>query len=162
MHGFDYFVPHFITRVRGTCIVVTSNLIFEVLHIPRVKFADYPGYDHLRTVTKDELLSRFYETPSWGDRQNTPYSGFAKGLRFLNIVMAFVLYPLSYYNSITEPHARFLLSHLEGFTIDFPFQFIISLIDVYRDTATHDMLIFPSSITRILCHFLSPTLSCVP
>ena len=68
------------------------------------------------------------------------------------MVMTFVLHPLSHYNSITEPHAQFLLSLLEGLTIDFPSQFILSLIYVYRDTATHDKLIFPSAITRILCH----------
>ena len=63
-----------------------------------------------------------------------PCSGFAKGSRFLNMVMTFVLHPLSHYNTITKPHARFLLSFLEGLTIDFPSQFILSLIDVYRDT----------------------------
>ena len=111
MHGFNYSIPHFITCVRGTRIVVTPDLIFEVLHIPKVEFADYPGYDHLRTVSKDELSSLFYETPSsWGDRQNTPCSGFAKGLRFLNMVMTFFLYPLSHYNSNTEPRGRLLLS----------------------------------------------------
>ena len=43
MHGFDYSMPHFITHVRGTRIVVTSDLIFEVLHVPRVEFTDYPS-----------------------------------------------------------------------------------------------------------------------
>ena len=58
-------------------------------------------------MSKDELLSLFCETPSfWGDRQNTPYLGFAKGLRFLNMVMTFILHPLSHYNSITESRAR--------------------------------------------------------
>ena len=69
------------------------------------------------------------------------------------MVMTFVLHPLSHYNPITEPHARFLLSLLEHLTIDFSSHFILSLIDVYRDTATHDKLIFPSAIKRILCHF---------
>ena len=68
------------------------------------------------------------------------------------MVMTFVLRPLSYYNSITEPPARFLLSLIEDLTIDFPFHFILSLIDVYKDTATHDKLIFPSAITRINYH----------
>ena len=68
------------------------------------------------------------------------------------MVMTFVLHPLSHYNSITEPRAQFLLSLLKGLTIDFPSHFILSLIDVYRDTATHDKLIFPSAITQILCH----------
>ena len=68
------------------------------------------------------------------------------------MVMTFVLHPLSHYNSITEPRARFLLSLLEGLTIDFPFYFIVSLIDVYKDSATRDKLIFLSTITRILCY----------
>ena len=87
--------------------VVTPDLISEVLHVPRVAHPDYPGCDHLKTVSKDELLSLFYETPSfWGARQNTPYLGFAKGLRFLNMVMTFILHLLSHYNSITESRAR--------------------------------------------------------
>ena len=69
------------------------------------------------------------------------------------MVMTFVLYPLSHYNSITEPHARFLLSLLEDLSIDFPSHFILFLINVYRDTATHDNLIFPSTITQIIRHF---------
>ena len=72
------------------------------------------------------------------------------------IVMTFVLHPLSHYNSITEPRAQFLLSLLKHLTIDFPSHFILSIIDVYKDMATHDKLIFPSAITRILCHFFVP------
>ena len=93
MHGFDTSVPHFVTHVRGTRIVVTPNIISEVLHIPRVAHPDYLGYDHLRTVSKDELSFLFCEiSSSWGDRQNTPCSGFAKSLRFLNMVMTFILH----------------------------------------------------------------------
>ena len=69
MHEFDYFVPYFFTCVWGMCIVVTSDLISEVLHIPRVAHLDYPDSDRLRIVSKDELSSLFCETPSsWGDR----------------------------------------------------------------------------------------------
>ena len=64
MHGFDYSVPHFFTHVWGTHIVVTSDLISEVLHVSRVAHPNYPNYDHLRTVSKDELSSLFCETPS--------------------------------------------------------------------------------------------------
>ena len=71
----------------------------------------------------------------------------------MNMVMTFVLHPFSYYNFITEPCAQFLLSLLEHLTIDFPLYFILSIINVYRDTATHDKLIFPSAITQILHHF---------
>ena len=70
--------------------------------------------------------------------------------------MTFVLHPLSHYNSITEPCARFLLSLLEDISIDFPSHFILSLIDVYRDMATYDKLIFHSAITRNLRHFSVP------
>ena len=90
MHKFDTLVPHFITCIRGTCIVVTLDLISEVLHESRVAHLDYLGCDLLRTVSKDELSFLFCETPSsWGDRQNTPCSGFTKGPRFHNMVMTF-------------------------------------------------------------------------
>ena len=68
------------------------------------------------------------------------------------MVMTFVLHPLSHYNSITKPRARFLLSLLEGLTIDFLSYLILSLIDVYKDTTTRDKLIFPLAIMRILRH----------
>ena len=154
MHVFDTFVPHFFSHIRGTRIVVTLKIVFKVLHVPRVAHPDYPGCERLRTVSKDELSSRFYETPSsWGDHQNIPFLGFAKVSRFLNMVMTFIFHPLSHYNSITKPHARFLLSLLEDLSIDFPFHFILSLIDVYWDMATRDKLIFLSAITQILRHF---------
>ena len=69
------------------------------------------------------------------------------------MVMTFILHPLSHYNTISEPHARFLLSFIEGLTIDFPSHFILSLIDVFRDTSTRDKLIFPYAIMRLLRHF---------
>ena len=74
----------------------------------------------------------------------------------MNMVMTSVLHPLSHFNSITEPCARFLLSLLEHLTIDFPSHFILSIIDVHLDSVSHDKLIFPSAITRILCHFSVP------
>ena len=72
------------------------------------------------------------------------------------MVMTFVLHPLSHYNSITEPRARFLLSLLEHLTINFPFHFILSIIDVHLDSVSRDKLIFPSAITRILRHISIP------
>ena len=154
IHGIDTSIPQFATTFKGTHIVVTSDLIFEILYVLRVSHLDYPGCQCLRIVSKDELLSHFYETPSiWGKHQNTTCLGFAKGPRFLNMVMIFVLTPLSHYNSITEPHAQFLLSLLEDLSIDFPTHFITSIIDVYQDTATREKLIFPSAITQILRHF---------
>ena len=123
MHGFDSSIPHFITCVRGTRIVVTSQIVADMLRVPRVKFPDYLGCDRLRTVSKDEMISSFYERlADWGDRQFTPCLTFAKGPRFMNMVMTFVLHPLSHYNSITEPRARFLLSLIKGLTIDFHYK----------------------------------------
>ena len=75
---------------------------------------------------------------------------------FFNVVMIFVRHSLSHYNSITEPRARLLLSLIEHLTIDFPSHFILSIVDVYRDTISCDKLIFSSAITRILCHFSIP------
>ena len=46
-----------------------------------------------------------------------------------------------------------MLSLLEDISIDFLSHFILSLIDVYKDTTTCDKLIFPSVITQILHHF---------
>ena len=145
MHGLDSLVPLFHTRVRGTHIVVASDIVSEVLHVSRVEHLDYPNCDRLRTVSTD-----------WGDRQFTTCTAFAKGPRFLNMVMTFVLHPLSHYNSFTESRAQFLLSLLEHLIIDFPSHFILSIIYVYRDMATRDKLIFPSAITRISRHFSVP------
>ena len=125
-----------------------------MLHVSRVEHPNYPGCDHLKTESKDELISSF--CTNWGERQFTYCLGFAKGPRLLNIVMTFVLHPLSHYNSITEPCARFFLSLLEHLNIDFPSHFILSIIDVYRDSTTYDKLIFPSVIMRILRHFSVP------
>ena len=49
-----------------------------------------------------------------------------------------------------------MLSLLEHLTIDFPSHFILSIIDVHLDSASHNKLIFPSIIARILCHFSVP------
>ena len=128
-----------------------------MLHVSRVEHLDNPDCECLRTVSKDEMISAFCEHPTdWGDCQFTPCRPFAKGPRFMNMVMTFVLHLLSQYNSITEPRTRFLLSLLEHLSIDFPSHFILSLIDVFRDTATRDKLIFSSAITRILHHFSVP------
>ena len=148
MHGLDSSIPLFHTRVQGMRIVITPKLVSDVLHVLRVEHPNYPGCERLRIVSKDGMISAFYECPSnWGDRQFTPCKAFAKGPTFMNMVMTFFLHPFSHYNSITESHARFLLSLLEHLNIDFSSHFILSIIDVYRDTATRDKLIFPSAIT---------------
>ena len=84
------------------------------------------------------------------------------------MVMTFVFYPLTHYNSITEPCAQFLLSLINGLSIDFPFHFILSLIDVYKDTTTRNKLISLLLSRRFSVMHLSPILSlhtylsCVP
>ena len=154
MHGFNYSIPQFVTHIRGIRMVVTLGIVSEVLHVPRVAHLDYPSYEHLRIVSKYKLSSLFCETPSsWGDCQNTSCSAFTKGSRIPNMVTSFVLHPLSHYNTITEPRARFLLSLIEDLSIDFPSHIILSLIDVYKNTAIRDKLIFLLAITRLLCHF---------
>ena len=139
-----------------------------MIRVPRIKFPNYPSCERLRTVSKDELMSAFCERPSkWGERQFTYCSGFAKGPRFLNMVMTFVLYPFSHYNSITESRARFLLSFLEHLTIDFPSHFILSLIDVFQDSASRESLSFLLLSRGFYTTFpsllpcLTPSLSCV-
>ena len=68
MHGFNFSVLLFSTRVWGTHIVVTPQLVADVLHVLRVEHPDYPGYEHLRTVSKDEMIFAFCEHPAdWGD-----------------------------------------------------------------------------------------------
>ena len=57
MHGFDYSIPRFITSVRGPCIVVTLELISNVLHVLRESHPNYPRCLCLWTVSKDEFIS---------------------------------------------------------------------------------------------------------
>ena len=95
MHRIDHSVPLFFTRVRGTPIPVTPQLVTNVHRVLRVEFPDYRSYERLRTMSKDELKSAFCERPSkWGELQFTYCSAFVKGPRFFNMVMTFVLHPL--------------------------------------------------------------------
>ena len=69
MHGFNFSVPLFSTRARGTRIVVTPQLVADVLHVLRVEHPDYLGCERLWTVSKDEMIFAFCECPAdWGDR----------------------------------------------------------------------------------------------
>ena len=80
IHGIDTSIPWFAMTFRVKRIVVTPDLISEVLHVPRIVHHDYPNYDRLRIVSRDKLLLHFVKTPStWGRKQNTPCLGFAKG-----------------------------------------------------------------------------------
>ena len=64
MHGIDRSVPLFFTRVRGTRIPITPQLVADVLWVPRIEFPNYPSCEHLRTVSRDELMSAFYKRPT--------------------------------------------------------------------------------------------------
>ena len=69
MHEIDRLVPLFFTHVRGTRIPITPQLVADVLRVPRIEFPNYPSYERLRTVSKDELMAAFCEGPSdWGNR----------------------------------------------------------------------------------------------
>ena len=52
MHGIDRSVPLFFTRVRGTHIPITPQLIADVLRVP--------SCERLRTMSRDELMSSFF------------------------------------------------------------------------------------------------------
>ena len=56
MHRIDRSVPLFFTRIRGTCIPVTSQLVADMLRVLRIEFLDYLSCECLRTMSKDELL----------------------------------------------------------------------------------------------------------
>ena len=76
----DHSVPHFVSHVKGISIHVTLQLVADVLRVPRIEFPDYPSYERLRTMSKDELKLAFYKRSSkWGEHQFTYCSGFAKG-----------------------------------------------------------------------------------
>ena len=78
-------------------IPVTLQPVADVLRVPRIEFPDYPSYKHLRTVSRDELMSSFCECPTaWSESLFTPCRPFAKGPRFMNMVMTFVLMPFSF------------------------------------------------------------------
>ena len=61
MHGIDCSVSLFFTRVRGMHIHVTPQLVADVLRVLRIELPDYPSCEHLRTVSRDELMSSFFE-----------------------------------------------------------------------------------------------------
>ena len=64
MHGIDRSIPLFFTYVQGTLIPVTSQLVADVLRVPKVEFPNYPSCERLRIMFRDELMSAFCERPS--------------------------------------------------------------------------------------------------
>ena len=69
MYGFNYSVPLFHTRVQGMHIVVTPQLVADVLFVLKVEHPNYPRCERLRTMSKDKMISAFCKQPfDWGDR----------------------------------------------------------------------------------------------
>ena len=66
MYGFDFLVPLFSTRIRGTHIIVTPQLVVDVLYVPRIKHPDYPDCERVRTVSKNEMISVSVSAPQIG------------------------------------------------------------------------------------------------
>ena len=64
MQRIDRLVPLFFTRIRGTRIPVTSQFFADVLRVPRIEFPNYPSFERLQTMFKDELMAAFCEHPS--------------------------------------------------------------------------------------------------
>ena len=62
IHAIDTSVPQFNTIFRGTRIVVTPELIFEVLYVLRAARLDYPSYPCLCSISRDEWATHFHET----------------------------------------------------------------------------------------------------
>jgi len=66
----DSIVQYLISLLQATRIVVTLEIVSDVLRVPRVEHPNYPGCDCLKTVSKDKLIFAFCKHPSvWGDRQ---------------------------------------------------------------------------------------------
>ena len=64
MHEINRLVPLFFTRVRGTRIPITPQLVADMLRGPKIEFPDYPSCERLSIVSKDELMSTFCERPT--------------------------------------------------------------------------------------------------
>ena len=78
MHAINTSVSRFTTVFRGTYIIVTPELIFEVLHVPKVDRPDYLSHCHLSSIFK-ELASLFCEKAMlWGGTLNFSITEFAK------------------------------------------------------------------------------------
>ena len=57
MHGFDFSIPLFVIRVRDTCIVVTLDIVSDVLCVLRVEHPDYSGCDWSSDVCSSDLVT---------------------------------------------------------------------------------------------------------
>ena len=84
MHGFDYSIPLFVTRIRGTRIVVTLDIVSDVFHIPKVAYLDYLVVSALGLCPKMSLYLLFVSVPLIGVIiSSLLVRPFLKGLSFL-------------------------------------------------------------------------------
>ena len=74
IHSIDTSVPRFATTFRGTSIVVTPDLISEVLHVPRVAHPDYPSYDRLRLCLEMSFYLTFVRRLPHGVGSKGPHA----------------------------------------------------------------------------------------
>ena len=139
---------------RGTHIAVTPNFIFAVLHVPRVAHPNYPSHTHLHTIFRDKLALLFNEMAMvWGDTLNL-----STQLSLLKIQGSLIWWwsLFSHHSHTITPSLSLMLVSFflswKIFLYIFPSHMIVSMIDIYRDTATRDKLIFPLTITRSLTH----------
>ena len=124
-----------------------------MLHVLRVSHLDYLSYLVCGLCQKKNSCLSFVRHLYLGVTAKTPFARDLQKVRGSWIWWWHLFYILCLtIIFITEPCAHFLLSLLEGLTIDFPSHFILSFIDVYKDTMTRDKFIFPSAITRIIRH----------
>ena len=66
MHGFDYSIPLFVTRVRGMRVVFTPDIVSNVLHILKVAYLDYLVVSALGLCPKTSLHPLFVSVPLIG------------------------------------------------------------------------------------------------
>ena len=59
MYAIDTFIPSLTTVFIGTHIVVTSDLLFGILRVPKVDHLDYPSHPRLHNIPRDELALLF-------------------------------------------------------------------------------------------------------
>ena len=74
IHSIDTLVPRFATTFRGTSIVVTPDLISEVLRVPRVAHLDYPSCDRLRLFPEISFYLTFVRRLPHGVGSKTPHA----------------------------------------------------------------------------------------
>ena len=74
MHDFDTSTPQFVTQIQGRCIVITLELVFEILHIPQVAHPNYPACPCLRMRPRTNFCLFSVRHLLHGVSDRTPYA----------------------------------------------------------------------------------------